>query len=415
MQTPIETLDMDVRMYNQIKRERIDTVEQLLGRMYQPEGIKHFSTRFQRDIERILKQKGMVAYTRGEYAAAKDVYSTPLTWEQLHAMCGKLVAVETFAPGGTPSRYRVCWVYAFNDADDLVQIQYSNEYAAATPSSNFYALKDFPLPEPPRQAAPTLAETAGAAPEIHGAEIVPQEAAPLADDTASAWTLHRRIMANISALAQSLAQMCQDIKKMRDTKLYKAMGYDTFEAYTEREIGIKRRQAYTYVQIAERLPEDFVRDTAQIGVQKLALLASITADQREAITEDTDLTETTVKQLKAKIAGIAPKPDTGTETRTHTDTDTDTGTQTDTAQAQTQHSTHTDTGTDTQTAQKQVDHAENHVESVESGLDEFEHLLQNVENALDDIFVFLDESVKDTEEMSHKLWRMLIDYAGALE
>lgn len=419
MQTPIETLDMDVRMYNTVKREGIQTVEQLLGRMYQPEGIKHFSTRFQRDIERILKQKGMVAYTRGEYAAAKDVYSTPLTWEQLHAMCGKLVAVETFAPGGTPSRYRVCWVYAFNDADDLVQIQYSNEYAAATPSSNFYALKDFPLPEPPRQAAPTLAETAGAAPEIHGAEIVPQEAAPLADDTASAWKLHRRIMANISTLAQSLAQMCQDIKKMRDTKLYKAMGYDTFEAYTEREIGIKRRQAYTYVQIAERLPEDFVRDTAQIGVQKLALLASITADQREAITDDTNLTETTVKQLKAKIAEIVPKPepeitgqmafvpDIGTETRTHTDT-----AQAQT-QAQTQHSTHTDT--DTQTAQKQAVFAENHVECVESGLDEFEQLLQNVENALDDIFVFLDESVKDTEEMSHKLWRMLIDYAGAIE
>ena len=409
MQTPIETLDMDVRMYNQIKRERIDTVEQLLGRMYQPEGIKHFSTRFQRDIERVLKQKCMVAYIRGEYAAAEDLYSTPLTWEQLHAMCGKLVAIETSIGPGIPNRYRVCWVYAFNEADDRVQIQYSNDFAAAAPISNFYALKDFPPPEPPRQAAPTLAETAGAAPEIQEAEIVPQEAAPLADDTASAWTLHRRIMANISALAQSLAQMCQDIKKMRDTKLYKAMGYDTFEAYTEREIGIKRRQAYTYVQIAERLPEDFVRDTAQIGVQKLALLASITADQREAITEDTNLTETTVKQLKAKIAEIAPKPDTGTETRTHTDTDT--GTQTDTAQTQTQHSTHTDT----QTAQKQTICAENHVECVESGLDEFEQLLQNVENALDDIFVFLDESVKDTEEMSHKLWRMLIDYAGALE
>lgn len=425
MQTPIETLDMDVRMYNTVKREGIQTVEQLLGRMYQPEGIKHFSTRFQRDIERILKQKGMVAYIRGEYAAAEDLYSTPLTWEQLHAMCGKLVAIETSIGPGIPNRYRVCWVYAFNDADDRVQIQYSNDFAAAAPISNFYALKDFPPPEPPRQAAPTLAETAGAAPEIQEAEIVPQKAAPLADDTASAWTLHRRIMANISALAQSLAQMCQDIKKMRDTKLYKAMGYDTFEAYTEREIGIKRRQAYTYVQIAERLPEDFVRDTAQIGVQKLALLASITADQREAITEDTDLTETTVKQLKAKIAEIAPKPEpripgqmafvpvSGTETRTHTDTGT--GTQTDTAQAQTQHSTHTDTGTDTQTAQKQPFHAEKSVESVGSVEEEFQQYLKAVENALDDICIFLEDSEKGTKEMNQKLWRMLIDYAGSLE
>ena len=420
MQTPIETLDMDVRMYNQIKRERIDTVEQLLGRMYQPEGIKHFSTRFQRDIERVLKQKGLLAYTRGEYAAAEDVYSTPLTWEQLHSMTGKLVAVETFAPGGTPSRYRVCWVYDFNAEDDRVQIQYGNEYAAATPSSNFYALKDFPLPEKNTgKAAPTLAETAGAAPEIQEAEIVPQEAAPLADDAASAWTLHRRIMANISALAQSLAQMCQDIKKMRDTRLYKAMGYDTFEAYTEQEIGIKRRQAYTYISIAEKLPEDFVRDTAQIGVQKLALLASITADQRETITAETDLQNTTVKQLKSKIADIAPSqdipgqlqfvPDTGTEIHAHAHTDT--GTQTDTTQTQ----AHTDTDTGTQAAQKQALCAENPVEDVETEKKEFERLLQNVENALDDICIFLDDSGKGTKEMNQKLWRMLIDYAGALE
>ena len=415
MQTPIETLDMDIRMYNTIKREGIQTVEQLLGKMYQPDGIRHFSTRFQRDIERVLKQKGLIAYTRGEYAAEDDVYSTPLTWEQLHAMCGKLVAIETFAQGGTPSRYRVCWVYAFTDDDDRVQIQYSNDYATATPVSHFYALKDFPPPEPPRQAAPPLSA------DIQTAEIV-QDDTGLADADC-ALTLHRRIVANINTLACSLAEMCQDLKRMRDGRLYRSLGYDTFEAYTEREIGIKRRQAYTYVQIAERLPEDFVRDTAQIGVQKLALLASITADQRETITADTDLQSTSVKQLKQKIAEVAPKPepelpgqmrfvpDTGTDTRT------DTGTQTDTGTGTAQHSTHTDTGTDTdtQTAQKQPPRAENHVENVETDEEEFERLLQNVENALDDICIFLDESVENTEEMNQKLWRMLIDYAGALE
>ena len=414
MQTPIETLDMDIRMYNTLKREGIQTVEQLLGKMYQPDGIRHFSTRFQRDIERVLKQKGLIAYTRGEYAAEEDVYSTPLTWEQLHAMCGKLVAIETFAQGGTPSRYRVCWVYAFTDDDDRVQIQYSNDYATATPVSHFYALKDFPPPES-RQAAPPLSE------DIQTAEIV-QDDTGLADADC-ALTLHRRIVANINTLACSLAEMCQDLKRMRDGRLYRSLGYDTFEAYTEREIGIKRRQAYTYVQIAERLPEDFVRDTAQIGVQKLALLASITADQRETITADTDLQTTTVKQLKQKIAEVAPKPepelpgqmrfvpDTGTDTRT------DTGTQTDTAQTQTQaqHSTDTDTGTDTQTAQKQPLSAENPVENVETYGEEFEQLLKNVESALDDIYIFLDESVVDTKEMSQKLWRLLIDYAGALE
>ena len=128
---------------------------------------------------------------------------------------------------------------------------------------------------------------------------------------------------------------------------------------------------------------------------------------------------TTVKQLKSKIAEIAPSPeiqgqlqfvpDTGTETHAHADTDT--GTQTDTTQTQ----AHTDTDTDTQAAQKQALCAENPVEDVETEKKEFERLLQNVENALDDICIFLDDSGKGTKEMNQKLWRMLIDYAGALE
>lgn len=410
MQTPIETLDMDIRMYNAVKREGIDTVEQLLGKMYQPDGIRTFSTSTQRNVERVLKQKGLLAYTRGEYAAEEDVYSTPLTWEQLHKMVGKLVAVETFATGGTPSRYRVCWVYAFNDDDDRVQIQYSNEYASASPVSRFYALRDFPMPEKPRQAAPPMSD------DIRQAEIVPQDDVPDAD---CALTLHRRIMANISTLAQSLAEMCQDLKRMRDGRLYRAMGYDTFEAYTEQEIGIKRRQAYTYISIAERLPEDFVQSTAQIGVQKLALLASITAEQREAITADTDLHETTVKQLKAKIAEVAPKPepeipgqmqfvpDTGTETHA------DTGTQTDTAQAQAH--THTDTGTETRTAQNLLQ-TEKRVENVDFAEEAFNHYYGKVESALDDMFIFINNNAEKLKpEMLQKLWKMLIDYAGAVD
>lgn len=284
-----------------------------------------------------------------------------------------------------------------------------------------------------RVAAPTLAETAGAAPEIQEAEIVPQEAAPLAGTPAAeALALHSRILANISVMAQSMTQMCRDLREMRDSQLYRQMGYSSFEAYTEKEIGIKRRQAYTYVQIAERLPEDFIEQSAQLGVQKLALLASATEEQRELIIRDTDISETTVRELKEKLRGLKIQPakaepeqeqlpgqmtfvpedstethtETGTGTSTGIDTETDTGTDTD---------TDTGTSTDTQTAQKQPFHAEKSVESIDSVEEEFQHYLKAVENALDDICIFLENSGKGTKEMNQKLWRMLIDYAGSLE
>lgn len=278
-----------------------------------------------------------------------------------------------------------------------------------------------------RVAAPTLAETAGAAPEIQEAEIVPQEAAPLAGTPAAeALALHSRILANISVMAQSLTQMCRDLREMRDSQLYRQMGYSSFEAYTEKEIGIKRRQAYTYVQIAERLPEDFIEQSAQLGVQKLALLASATEEQRELIIRDTDISETTVRELKEKLRGLKIQPAEAEpeqldsqmtfvpedSTEIHTETDTGTSTWIDT-----ETDTETDTGanTDTQTAQKQSIHAEKSIESVDSVEEEFQHYLKAVENALDDICIFLSDSGKGTEEMNQKLWHMLVDYAGSLE
>ena len=45
--------------------------------------------------------------------------------------------------------------------------------------------------------------------------------------------LHKQITGYGEVIYQSLYGMCTAIKQMRDSKLYKALGYDTFEAYTE--------------------------------------------------------------------------------------------------------------------------------------------------------------------------------------
>lgn len=114
-------------------------------------------------------------------------------------------------------------------------------------------------------------------------------------------TVHRRIMANAQAAQESLYEVCKGLKEMRDGKLYKELGYQNFEDYTENEVGIKRRQAYCYISIADKLSSDFVQSTAQIGVEKLKLLTTLSEEQRTEITENTDLENTSVRELEMQI------------------------------------------------------------------------------------------------------------------
>ena len=114
-------------------------------------------------------------------------------------------------------------------------------------------------------------------------------------------TVHRKICTNAQMAQESLYEVCKGLKEMRDDKLYKELGYQNFEDYTENEVGIKRRQAYTYIQIASGLSQDFVQSTAQIGTQKLALLAKLDEPEREEVQATVSVEDVSVKELKAKI------------------------------------------------------------------------------------------------------------------
>lgn len=119
-----------------------------------------------------------------------------------------------------------------------------------------------------------------------------------------AYNLNVKIWASIQAVQQNLYDMCTAIKEMHDSKLYKELGYSSFENYTEECLGMKRRQAYNYIQIIDKLPADFVQPVAQIGMHKLLLLTALTDDQREEITQTVDLESTTVRELKAQIEAM---------------------------------------------------------------------------------------------------------------
>lgn len=127
------------------------------------------------------------------------------------------------------------------------------------------------------------------------------------DPVDQAKKLHQRILDDAQSAAESLYDMCKAIKEMRDGKHYKALLYDNFEGYCEEALGMSRSHAYRYIQIAEGLSAENVSSMRQIGATKLALLASVTEEQREIVTTAVDVESATVKELKAQIDKLQGK------------------------------------------------------------------------------------------------------------
>lgn len=146
--------------------------------------------------------------------------------------------------------------------------------------------------------------------------IAPEMKTPPADTASAvtskyteAYNLNVRICINAQMAQQNLYEMCKGLKEMRDSKLYKELGYSTFEDYCEQETGFKRSQVYNYISIVEKLPEDFVQSIGQIGMTKALILAKLSEDERTEIAEKNDLETTSVRELERQIKEIQAEKD----------------------------------------------------------------------------------------------------------
>lgn len=119
--------------------------------------------------------------------------------------------------------------------------------------------------------------------------------------TKKAYEVHARIMANGQVLQNTLLEICKDLKTMRDEKLFSNLGYSTFEDYAENACGIKQRQAYSYISTYEKLGEKLINDMENVGITKLALISEISSYERDEFINQTDIENSTVKELKAKV------------------------------------------------------------------------------------------------------------------
>lgn len=130
-------------------------------------------------------------------------------------------------------------------------------------------------------------------------EIMTAELAELNNEQQDFIVLHKTIMANGNAAYMSAVQMARGLKEMRDSGRYKTGGFETFGEYAESACGIKERQAYNYISIIENLSGEFLQSTAKIGVSKLALLASMSAKDRDDLMTEhrTELESISTKEL----------------------------------------------------------------------------------------------------------------------
>lgn len=121
--------------------------------------------------------------------------------------------------------------------------------------------------------------------------------------------VHRRIMSCGERAGRAFVEMAQELRRMRDGKMYTAAGFEDFGEYVEQAVGIKQRQAYNYIKVAERFSDKYLEEHFGYGVTKLALLASISDAERESVEAGMDVEGATTRELEARIRGLEAERD----------------------------------------------------------------------------------------------------------
>lgn len=124
----------------------------------------------------------------------------------------------------------------------------------------------------------------------------------ITNEQSEALALHQRILVNANMAVACWTETCKDLKRMRDAKLYTALGFESFSAYTEQALGIKERQAYTYIQTLEKLGGEFLKQNADIGITKLSLLTSVPVMERQELVDNNDIAGMSVAEVKKLVA-----------------------------------------------------------------------------------------------------------------
>ncbi len=295
----IEQLDFEVKTYNRLRKAGISTTDDLIEALYSRE--PKISAPDAKKCEAALKDAGIIKYMRGDYVTEEDIEPEPLTWDELHDYIGKLVVFDC----STESHrwLKVNWIYDIQDDGEGTAIcsDGGKSYSYIRRSTVNGGFKQ----DPEYLKRHEHLKNAGRMFALKSKEVktVPETQVMSADYT-KAVSLTRKIKANAAAAQESLWEVCKGLKEMHDGKLYKELGYQNFEEYSENEVGIKRKQAHKYISIAGVENVQSTTHFEQLGTEKLYLLSRLDEPQREEIQQNVDVESVTVKELKDQITAL---------------------------------------------------------------------------------------------------------------
>lgn len=283
--TELSVLDLSVKTFNAMNRLGLKSVEDVVSELK----TIHASNAYRRDVEDgLCRYFGGGRFELGKWYDGDECGDGELlTYDDLAEMAGRPVLRESgdnyqcvlvLGVGGTEDEPRI----VFSDGGRMM-LNTAKKFLTAAESGYWSIGCALPAVQVSKE-------------ENRMNEIT---------DAVRAKDLDRRIKVSAQLAQQSLYDMCTAIKEMRDSKLYKELGYSEFNDYCTKELDISDRQAYKCITIIENLPNDLVNSSSlNLGVTKLYLLAQLDEPTRAEIIENTDLENTTVRELKGRIKAL---------------------------------------------------------------------------------------------------------------
>lgn len=130
-----------------------------------------------------------------------------------------------------------------------------------------------------------------------------EEEIVVSSEVREAVACHQRILESGKLAASALVEMGKGLKLMRDKKLYKTLGYDTFGDYVENngDYKFKERQAYSYIKAVESFSEEFLTEHSDLGITKLSLLSALSEQDAVEVIESSELSGMNADEVKALV------------------------------------------------------------------------------------------------------------------
>lgn len=130
-----------------------------------------------------------------------------------------------------------------------------------------------------------------------------EEEIVISSEVREAVACHQRILESGKLAASALVEMGKGLKLMRDKKLYKTLGYDTFGNYVENngDYKFKERQAYSYIKAVESFSEEFLTEHSDLGITKLSLLSALSEQDAVEVIESSELSGMNADEVKALV------------------------------------------------------------------------------------------------------------------